>query len=246
MNDNTTAPAGREAQEPARAQTRPRLLTGRLWLVLLTVLVLTATAFFAGGFAAGRLTAGPAPVPDSGPDAGFARDMQAHHAQAVEMALLIRDKSANEEIRSIAYDIITTQQQQSGQMFAWLVDWGLPQAGSAPRMAWMGTGEHGGSSPPMSQKTAGPMEGMNQNPGAGGAMEGMATPEQLQQLREATGVEADRLFTELMIRHHQGGVAMASAAAGLAETAKVRDFATGIVEAQTAEIKALQELRGRL
>lgn len=30
--------------------------------------------------------------------------MQAHHAQAVEMALLVRDKSTNEEIRTVAYD----------------------------------------------------------------------------------------------------------------------------------------------
>ena len=43
----------------------------------LTVVVVTA----------GRLTAGPAPVSDSGPDAGFARDMQAHHARPVQMAL---------------------------------------------------------------------------------------------------------------------------------------------------------------
>lgn len=242
MNENTTTQAGSEAPEPATAQPRPRPLMGRLWMVFLTVLVLTAAAFFA----VGRLTAGPAPVSDSGPDAGFARDMQAHHAQAVEMALLIRDKSANEEIRSIAYDIITTQQQQSGQMFAWLVDWGLPQARSAPPMAWMGTPEHGGSSSPMSQNTGGAMEGMDQNPGADGGMEGMATPEQLQKLREAKGVEADKLFAELMIRHHQGGVAMARAAASLAEIAKVRDFAAGIVAAQTAEITALQDLRGRL
>src|SRR4029453_7741283 len=38
-------------------------------------------------FLAGRVTAGdPAPT-DVGADAGFARDMQVHHAQAVEMSL---------------------------------------------------------------------------------------------------------------------------------------------------------------
>lgn len=110
----------------------------------------------------------------------------------------------------------------------------MPGAIGAP-LAWMGIGEHGRGSSTMSQ-----------DPGTGGSMEGMATPGQLQQLREATGVEADRLFTELMIRHHQGGVAMARVAAGLADTAKVRDFAAGIAEAQTAEITALQNLRARL
>ncbi|HET9021623.1 MAG TPA: DUF305 domain-containing protein, partial [Ornithinibacter sp.] len=59
-----------------------------------------------------------------GADAGFARDMQTHHAQAVEMAFLIRDRSGDEELRTVAYDIITSQQQQAGQMYGWLVQWG--------------------------------------------------------------------------------------------------------------------------
>ncbi|OMH23355.1 DUF305 domain-containing protein [Tersicoccus phoenicis] len=218
-------------------------MSGRLWLALLTVVVLTAAAFFA----VGRLTAGPPPVPNSGPDAGFARDMQAHHAQAVEMALVIRDKSTNPEIRSIAYDIITTQQQQSGQMYAWLVDWGLPQAGSEPPMAWMGAGAGGTTS---QSAGGGDMQGMSQSEmqgmSGGDRMKGMATPEQLQQLRDASGPAADKLFTDLMISHHQGGVAMARAATNLAETAKVRDFAASLVQAQTAEVTALQDLRGRL
>ena len=79
-----------------------------------------------------------------------------------------------------------------------------------------------------------------------GGMGGMATAEQMQALREASGAEADRLFTDMMIRHHQAGVDMARAAVRLAETSKVRDFAARVVDAQTAEITALQELRGRL
>ncbi|MCQ6273275.1 DUF305 domain-containing protein [Pseudarthrobacter sp. R1] len=196
----------------------------------MTVFILTALAFFA----VGRLTAAPQLVPDDGPDAGFARDMQAHHAQAVEMALTVRDTSSNEEIRAVAYDIATTQQHQSGQMYAWLQGWGLSQAGQAAPMAWMGTGDHGAdhqSAPATAPETP---------------MAGMATPEQLQALRSASGADADRLFTDLMIRHHQGGVAMATAAVNLAETARVRDFAAGLAEAQNAEILALQELRARL
>ena len=36
------------------------------------------------------------PPSDFGADAGFSRDMQAHHAQAVEMALLVRERSDDE------------------------------------------------------------------------------------------------------------------------------------------------------
>lgn len=224
-----------EAREPGAARPRPK----RLWIVFATVVVLTAAAFFA----IGRVTAVPVlvQIDDAGADAGFARDMQTHHAQAVEMALLIRDKSANPEIRAVAYDIATSQQQQNGQLFAWLQDWGLPQTGTAPPRAWMGAdaGAQSGAGHTMTPDAGGGMKGA-------GGMGGMATAEQMQALREASGAEADRLFTDMMIRHHQGGVDMARAAVRLAETSKVRDFAARIVEAQTAEITALQELRGRL
>ncbi|APX00455.1 DUF305 domain-containing protein [Arthrobacter sp. QXT-31] len=200
------------------------------WVLLVAVVLIAALV----SFALGRLSAGEESVSDTGADAGFSRDMQAHHAQAVEMALLVRDKSANAEIRAIAYDIVTTQQQQNGQMFAWLRDWGLSQARSQEPMAWMGTG-HG---------TA-PSHGDGNRPGEA-RMEGMASTAQMQALRTSSGPAADRLFTELMVRHHRGGVVMATAAARLAKTAKVRELATGIVAAQTAEINALEELRGRL
>jgi uncharacterized protein (DUF305 family) len=211
---------------------RPVQRRGLLWAVFVTVVILTALAFFA----IGRLSGAPQQISDDGPDAGFARDMQVHHAQAVEMALIIRDTSTNEEIRAVAYDIATTQQHQKGQMFAWLQGWGLSQAGKGAPMAWMGagSGDHGQS------------HGASAAAAPQSQMEGMATPEQMQALRAASGTEADRLFTDLMIRHHQGGVAMATAAVNLAETARVRDFAAGLVEAQSAEILALQDLRARL
>ena len=213
----------------------PRPPAGYLWFGFVAVVILTALVFFGIGWS----SATPRPVSDTGPDAGFARDMQAHHAQAVEMALLIRDKSTNEEIRTIAYDVATSQQHQKGQMYAWLQGWGLSQARSTPAMAWVESGPagHGSASAHASRGGAG---------GTDGAMEGMATPEQMQALRQSSGTEADRLFTDLMIRHHQGGVAMASAGVRLAETSTVREFAALIMDAQTSEIIALQELRRSL
>ena len=157
---------------------------------------------------------------DFGADAGFARDMQTHHAQAVEMALLVRDRTDDPELRTVAYDIITSQQQQAGQMYGWLVQWGLDQTGSRPPMAWVG-GEHAAA-----------------HAGPDGTMPGMATRAQLAELEAATGVEAERIFLRLMIAHHTGGVAMAQAAVADARTPEVRTLATAIAAAQASEITA--------
>ena len=161
---------------------------------------------------------------DFGADAGFARDMQTHHAQAVEMALLVRDRSTDEELRTVAYDILTSQQHQAGQMYGWLVQWGLPQTGSGEPMAWVGDGHGDAHTRP------------------DGSMPGMATPAQLDELRAARGVAAERLFLTLMIAHHEGGVAMADAAIAQARTDEVQRLATAISSAQTSEIALLQRM----
>ena len=161
---------------------------------------------------------------DFGADAGFARDMQTHHAQAVEMAFLVRDRTDDEDLRTVAYDIITSQQQQAGQMYGWLVQWGLPQTGSRPPMAWV-DGEHAAA-----------------HADADGVMPGMATPAQLAELEAATGVEAERIFLRLMIAHHTGGVAMAEAAVADARTPEVRTLAGAIAAAQSSEIRLLQQM----
>lgn len=164
------------------------------------------------------------PPSDFGADAGFSRDMQTHHAQAVEMALLVRDRSTDEELRTVAYDILTSQQQQAGQMYGWLVQWGLDQTGSREPMAWVGGGHADAHTRP------------------DGSMPGMATRAQLDELRAADGVEAERIFLRLMIDHHEGGVAMAEAAVAEARTTEVRTLATAIASAQASEITLLQRM----
>jgi len=161
---------------------------------------------------------------DFGADAGFARDMQTHHAQAVQLAFLVRDRTDDEEVRTVAYDIITSQQQQSGQMFGWLVQWGLDQTGSRPPMAWVG-GEHAAA-----------------HTAADGSMLGTATPAQITELGAATGVEAERIFLRLLIAHHTGGIAMAQAAVAEARTPEVKTLAGAIVSSQTSEVQLLEQM----
>ena len=120
---------------------------------------------------------------DDSLEAGFARDMIVHHDQAVVMALSIRDRTTDPRIKTLATDILLTQENQIGQMLGWLNVWGLAATGVEPAMAWMGH----------------PTTGL---------MPGMATPEEMAKLRAAGGREFDVLFLQLMIRHHVGGVHM--------------------------------------
>ncbi|WP_026415024.1 DUF305 domain-containing protein [Actinomadura oligospora] len=162
-----------------------------------------------------------------GPEAGFARDMSVHHAQAVEMSFIVRDRTQDKPVRLLAYDIINTQRAQIGMMTAWLDGWGLPKADPAGPMRWMGHGGHGGTSLP-----------------ADGSMPGMATPAQLAELGRASGRQAETLYLRLMIAHHRGGVSMAEAVLGRTGNAQVTRLARTMVEGQQAEITLMERMLG--
>lgn len=167
---------------------------------------------------------------DTSPEAGFARDMGVHHAQAVEMAFIIRDKTADQPIRSLAYDIITTQSTQRGIFMGWLQQWGLDQSSTRPVMAWMSGHGHGGAAPTAAGTAT------------AATMPGMASQAELERLRAASGKDAEILFLQLMIRHHQGGVDMAEALLKLSDRTEVRDLAQHIVDGQNAEIRMMTDM----
>lgn len=223
----------RDRTAPDRAPARSVGVHAARNLLLAVIGLLALVTASAVGYAA----KGPQPPADDGPDAGFASDMQNHHAQAVEMAFLIRDRTSDPTIRTIAYDIITSQQQQIGQMYGWLRLWGLPQTSSRPPMAWMNDGSNQGGMgmPDAGDETRAALSTARRMPG-------MATDAQLRSLRDATGREAEVLFLRLMIAHHRGGVAMASTARRLAESPEVRSLAGAIAAAQRAEITQMRQL----
>jgi uncharacterized protein (DUF305 family) len=173
--------------------------------------------------------AGAMPSTDS-VDAGFARDMSRHHLQGVEMANVALERSEDPEIRSLAFDISSTQTNQAGRMEGWLSLWGLPSSGGDV-MAWMADDEaHTGHS----------MEGMDM--GGETLMPGMATEEELTELRGLSGTAFDVQFLRLMIRHHQGGLGMAQYAADHADEDAVARLAGTIADTQTAETATMTEL----
>ncbi|NCT89496.1 DUF305 domain-containing protein [Cellulomonas sp. APG4] len=201
------------------------------------VVILVAAAVGVAGLVAGSaLTNGGDPVSrpvEGSAEAGFARDMQAHHAQAVQMSTMVRDATEDPEVRSLALDIMLTQQQQAGQMYGWLEQWDLPQASLAAPMQWMtdpgaGTMDHG--------------DDTTTRPASDAVMPGMATQEDLEQLDEAVDVDAEIRYLRLMVAHHQGGVAMAQAALDLVQDDDVRRLAQAIVSSQTAELTVLNDM----
>jgi uncharacterized protein (DUF305 family) len=155
---------------------------------------------------------------DASVDAGFLRDMVAHHRQAVEMAMTVYPKTQDEDVRLLATDIALTQQAQVGMMEGWLRSWDLGLTGPDPAMAWMGH----------------PVEGR---------MPGMASPEELARLRELPPAEADDLFLALMIRHHVAGVEMAEAILERGDQPLVEELARNIVGMQQGEIDAMRQMR---
>ena len=76
-------------------------------------------------------------------------------------------------------------------------------------------------------------------------MPGLATAEQMQALRDATGADADALFLELMSEHHRGGVHMAAYAAAHAKDADVRALATVMARNQRIDIEEFRQTAER-
>ncbi|MFD3781774.1 DUF305 domain-containing protein [Streptomyces sp. NPDC058612] len=164
-------------------------------------------------------------------DAGFARDMAVHHQQAVEMSFVVRDRTQDEAVRTLAYDIANTQANQRGMLLGWLDLWELPKVvAGEPPMTWMapseGSGGHGG------HEAAKP----------GALMSGMATKEEIARLGAASGRDAEVLYLQLMTDHHVGGVAMARGCADQCVTPAERDLARGMVAAQQSELTLMADM----
>src|SRR4051794_25276840 len=61
--------------------------------LVVVVAVVVALMAVVGAVLIGRGTASASTPGDTSVEAGFARDMQDHHAQAVQMSLLVRDRT---------------------------------------------------------------------------------------------------------------------------------------------------------
>ncbi|HUE77869.1 MAG TPA: DUF305 domain-containing protein [Longimicrobiales bacterium] len=152
-------------------------------------------------------------------DVRFMRGMLVHHAQALVMTDLAEERAASESLRMVARRIEISQASEIGLMRRWL-------------------GDRGETVPPLD---------MSGHGGAGGHMHmpGMATDEELARLAAASGVTFDRLFLELMIRHHEGALVMVSellGSAGAGQEPELFQLVSHVDADQRAEIARMQAM----
>ncbi|WP_413102354.1 DUF305 domain-containing protein [Streptomyces sp. Inha503] len=228
MSDGTAV--GRASRQP--------LVAGIAAALALLTLVAVAVLWLTSDRSEGSTDTGT--PKDTSAEAGFARDMSVHHQQAVEMSFIVRDRTDDDEVRRLAFDIASTQATQAGMLQGWLDMWGLDKTSEDPPMTWM---KHA-SSDGMEGMDHGSMKGMGSTykPHDGSLMPGMATNSQLDELRKAKGKAAEVLYLKLMTAHHKGGVEMAKGAVELVKDSTEKHLARTMVQGQQSEIQLMADM----
>jgi uncharacterized protein (DUF305 family) len=153
-------------------------------------------------------------------DVRFMQGMIGHHAQAIEMTDLVPARSRRDEMRLLARRIEISQADEIGLMRGWLQRRGEQV----------------------------PNEHAHHLPGAT-LMPGMLSPEEMARLTAATGAEFERLFLELMIKHHDGALTMVSdlfANAGAGQEPEIFAFASDVDADQRIEIDRMSAMLSEL
>jgi len=191
----------------------------------ITVGVVAAVVIAMIGFTVGLLATRPDYPGENSADVGFARDMSAHHGQAVEMGMIAFQNATLPDVRTLGGDIAVTQEGQIGVMQAWLKQWGVGPNGTQPPMAWMPDGQRA----------------LN-----GNLMPGMATRDEIAKLKAAKGKDVDILFLQYMLRHHLGGIHMVDGVLSEHPTPEVKEMAETIKKNQSGEVVVMENLLKQL
>ncbi|MEU2200723.1 DUF305 domain-containing protein [Isoptericola sp. NPDC019482] len=163
-------------------------------------------------------------------DAEFMTMMIGHHAQAVEMAQLVPERSTSEQIARFAERIRLTQDGEIDYMSRWLEGQGLP----VPAVATSSAAPSDGSGPRAPEAHD------------HGSMPGMLTDAEMTALADADGTAFDRLFLEGMIKHHAGALEMVDDVASAGRDETVQEFSGNVAADQIAEIDRMSRLLDEL
>jgi len=143
-------------------------------------------------------------------DVKFMQGMIHHHSQALDMTALISSRTSVEGMKLLGQRIEISQADEIKMMQRWL--------------------EVRGQEVP----------GLHSHHMVGATlMPGMLTPEEMERLAAAKGVEFDRLWLQGMIRHHDGALIMVDelfTTPGAAQESEIFAFASDVVADQKAEM----------
>jgi uncharacterized protein (DUF305 family) len=155
-------------------------------------------------------------------DARFVQMMIPHHAQALRMSALARNRAQDPRVLALAERIRGAQGPEVVAMSAWLAERGLDDASM-----------HHGHHQQHNQRQPAPMPGM-------------LSAAQMRRLAHTDGHGFDRLFLASMIRHHRGAVQMASDALQRGTDLRVNEIAGDVAAEQDAEIARMRQVLGSL
>lgn len=146
-------------------------------------------------------------------DVEFATNMIPHHGQAIEMADLALAKATNPQVKAFARQIKAAQSPEIRKMSDWLRGWGAPVPSSSM----------GASMPGMS-------------------MPGQMSAADMTNLRNASGTAFDKMWVEMMIKHHTGAIDMAKTQLAKGQSTDAKALAQAIIDGQSAEIAQFRKL----
>jgi uncharacterized protein (DUF305 family) len=152
-------------------------------------------------------------------DVRFMQGMIGHHAQALVMTAMVAERTSRQDFALLAERIEVSQKDEIAQMQRWLRD--------------------------RNEEVPSPDAHVHAAMGHGELMPGMLTQQELDALRDARGVAFERLFLQLMIRHHDGALIMVRQlfdSPGAGQEPEVFIFASDVDADQTAEIQRLRRL----
>jgi len=154
-------------------------------------------------------------VQASAADAQFMQGMILHHAQALEMTALLPPRTSRAEMRMLGERIQVSQADEIKLMRTWLEARGYGVPG------------------PHAHHTGGTL------------MPGMLTADEMNHLAETKRAAFDRLFLQLMIKHHEGALVMVKelfSTPGSAQESEVFAFASDVVADQRMEIQRMDRM----
>ena len=149
-------------------------------------------------------------------DVKFLQGMIIHHQQAILMSSMADKRTNNETIVDLAKRIDVSQEDEINFMESWLYDRG-------------------------ENKKDMPHHHMHMDMG----MAGMATPKQLEDLKNTKATDFDRLFLQLMIAHHDGALKMVEELkefSGSAYDPILSEFVSDLVNDQGVEIERMNTI----